>query len=98
MGFVLEELVVNDEGVFLKPEHGGQAVIAIPVGYPIEIRVDSLGNPCHKLPVVDYLFRAHPDEIRGFATGPQHDHKASIQYYACRVKDEESRTAPIYHL
>ncbi|MDO8656791.1 MAG: hypothetical protein Q7K45_06140 [Nanoarchaeota archaeon] len=85
MGFVLEELVVNEKGVFLTPEHGGQAVITTPVCYPTEIRVDGLGNPSHKPEVVDYLFRKHPDEIRGFTKGPEHDHKAPVQYFACKV-------------
>ena len=85
MGFVLEELVVNEKGVFLTPEHGGKAVIVTPVGYIAEIRVDALCNPCHKQPVLDYLFRTHPYEIRGFTKGVPHDHKAPIQYYACKV-------------
>ena len=85
MESVLEELVVNEKGVFLTPEHGGQAVITTPVCYPAEIRVDGLGHPCHKILVIDYLFRKHPDEIRGFTKGPEHDHKASVQYFACKV-------------
>ncbi len=91
MGIVLEELVVNEKGVFLTPEHGGQAVLVTPVGYIAEIRIDALGNPCHKPLVLDYLFRGHPYEIRGFTKGVPHDHKAPIQYYACRVMAEGSR-------
>lgn len=98
MGFVLEELVVNENGVFLKPEHGGKEVVIItPVGGIAEIRVDGLGNPFHKPPVIDYLFRTHPDDIKGFITGIPHDHKASIQYYVCRVKSDGSgQSAPQY--
>lgn len=90
MSFVLEELVVNEKGVFLKPEHGGKAVMVTPVGRIVDIRTDGLGNPYHKPEVVDYMFKAHPDEIRGFITGAPHDHKISIQYYACRVMSEEN--------
>ena len=90
MSFVLEELVVNEKGVFLKPEHGGKAVIVTPVGRIVDIRTDGLGNPHHKPEVVDYVFKEHPDEIRGYITGIVHEHKASIQYYACRVKGDGS--------
>ncbi len=94
MGFVLEELVVNENGVFLTPEHGGKEVTITPVSGIADIRVDGLGHPYHKPQVIDYLFRKHPDEIRGFTKGPPHDHKASIQYYACRVKEEGSGQPP----
>lgn len=85
MGAVLEELVVNERGVFLKPEHGGKAVMAVPIGYPAHIRVDNLGRPHHIPQVIEYVFRKHPDEIRGFTITRPHDHQASIRYYACKI-------------
>ena len=79
----LEELVADRLGVFLKKS--GSAVTGMPVAPPVDIRADSLGNPYHQQEVLDYLFKPHPEEYRGFIKGELHHGKVSVVYYRFKV-------------